>query len=187
MWSNTKKSIRNCIVRADKSKGNKITLDIELQDLLNVVSRGSSAGPIGEPMSAHDVEGEALKKAWFRHMLLSMEKISDTVEDIRRVDLHNLRTEFKEELLRVDAKAEKIETNIKTELNRIDNKAEKSEDELKLYKKEIIDPVINKVITIWVKLGMLSLIAGCVGGGIIGLIFVVLKDHFIKPAVHGGP
>jgi len=172
---------------ADKSKGNKITLDIELQDLLDVVSKGANSGPIGEPLSAHDVEGEALKKAWFRHMLLSMEKISDTVEDIRRVDLFNLRTEFKEELLRVDGRLEKTEANIKSELKRIDIKAEKSEDELKVYKKDVVDPVINKVITIWVKLGMFSIIAGCIGGGIIGLIFVVLREHIIKPAVTGGP
>lgn len=164
----------------DKLKTGKVTLDIELQDLLDVVSRKGGVGPINEPLSEHDVEGEALKKAWYKHMLLSMEKLNDVVESIRRIDMVNLRNELKDDLLRIDIKIEKANDEFKIY-------KEKVNDESKAYKKDIIDPLNNKVITMWVKLGMLSLIAGCVGGGIIGLIFFVLREYFIKPAVNGGP
>ena len=81
----------------------------------------------------------------------------------------------------------KIESDIKSDIKDIRDKATKSEDELKSYKKDVIDPMNTKVITMVVKLGMISLIGGCVGGGVIGLIFFIMREHLIKPAVTGGP
>lgn len=171
----------------DNIKTNKVTLDIELQDLLNVVSKKNAIGPINDVLSEHDLESETLKKAWYKHVLLSVEKLNDIIESVRRVDIANVRSEFKEEITRVVLLINKLESDIKSDIKDIRDKATKSEDELKSYKKDVIDPMNTKVITMVVKLGMISLIGGCVGGGIIGLIFFIMKEHIIKPAVTGGP
>lgn len=153
----------------DIKKTNKVTLDIELQDLLNAVSKKSSNGPINDVLSDHDIEGEALKKAWFKHVLLSVEKLNDIIENIRRVDISNVRAEWKEELSNVTRIINKLETEVKAEIKDVRDKAIKAEDELKEYKKDVIDPLNTKVITMVAKFGIISVIAGCVGGGIIGL------------------
>jgi hypothetical protein len=153
----------------DKKKG-KVTLDIELDDLINIVSK-SSSGPVSSIRDAsfsHAVEGEDLKKAWFKHMLLSMEKLNDLIETVRRVDISNLKNDIKDEI--------KI----------IDRKLEKAEDELKVYKKDVIDPISNTVITLTVKLGLYSALAGFVGSGFMALLVYILRDYLLKPTL-GGP
>lgn len=171
----------------DKSKVGKVTLDIEYQDLLKIVSKVDNRGPISETLSEHDIEGEDLKKAWFKHMLLSMEKLNDLVESLRRVDLSNLKQELKEEINKVAKGLSKTEELLRKEIIRIDKKAEKAEDELKEYKKDVIDPINNKVITIGVKLGMWGVVGGCIGTGIVGLIFFIFREYVIKPSITGGP
>ncbi len=152
----------------DDSKKGKITLDIELQDLLSIVSKSGTEPAISGPYS-HTVESEDIKKAWFEHMLLSMEKLSTLVETVRSVDMFNLRTELKQDI------------------QKLENRFVKAEDELKVYKKDIIDPINNKVITLTVKLGIFGLMAGFVGSGIMTLILYIIREYLIKPAVMGGP
>lgn len=175
------------MIDRDVKKTNKVTLDIELQDLLTAVSKKSNNGPVSDVLSDHDIEGEALKKAWFRHVLLSVEKLNDIIENIRRVDINNVRVEWREDLSNITKTINKLEADIKAEIKDIRDKATKSEDEFKAYKKDVIDPLNTKVITMVAKFGIISVIAGCVGGGIIGLIFFVVKESIIKPAVTGGP
>lgn len=151
------------MVEEDRRATGKVTLDIELKDLINIVSKSDST-PLRDVNLSHSVEGEELKKAWFKHMLLSMEKLNDLIETVRRVDIANLKMEFKEEIKLVD------------------KRLEKSEDELKQYKKDIIDPINNKVITLTVKIGLFSALAGFLGSGLMGLLIYILRDFLLRPA-----
>ena len=150
----------------DKTTSGKITLDIELQDLLNIVAKSGSP-PISELSSSHMIDGEDLRKAWFKHVVLNIERHEDLIEHIRRVDLVNIRAEMKEEL------------------KRIEGKAEKAEDELKAYKTRVIDPINNKVITLTAKLRVWSFLAGLAGSGVMGILFYIIKEFILKPAIGG--
>jgi hypothetical protein len=144
---------------------NKVTLDIELKDLLDIVSKSSGRShTISEQASDHMIEGEDLRKAWFKHLLISMEKLNDLVENIRRHDLSELKQEFK------------------SDLKALENKIAGVEKEFKDHKKDVVDPLNNKVIALTVKLGLISLMAGVVGSGITGLLFFALKEFLFKPA-----
>ena len=140
---------------------NRVTLDLE--DLLEVVSKSNSKPIMDRASYTHATEGEDLKKAWFTHMLVSMEKLNDLIESIRRVDLVNLREEMKDEI------------------RDIDNKIIKAEDELKLYKKDVICPMNDKLITITVKLGLWGILGGLIGSGLTALMVYLIKEYFFKP------
>lgn len=156
------------MISIDDSKKGKITLDIALQDLLDAVSKSGTASTISDSYS-HVIEGEELKKAWFEHMLLSMEKLSTSVEAVKSVDMLNLRTELKQDIRRVD------------------DKLVKTDDELKVYKKDVIEPINNKVITLTVKLGMWGVLAGFVGSGVMTLLLYIIRQYLIHPSIMGGP
>jgi len=153
----------------DKKNQGKVTLDIELKDLVDMVSRAKTPPVTGAP-SQHAVEGEELRKAWFNHMLISMEKLGDTVQDIRLKDIVNLRKEVKSDL--------------KAEIKRVEDRISKDEDALNEYKKDIVKPLSDKVTSIAAKLGVWGVLAGFVGSGIMGLVFYLLREFvFMK----GGP
>ena len=149
----------------DENKKGKVTLDIELKDLVDMVSR-SKAPPVSGA-TQHSVEGEELKKAWFKHVLISMEKLSDAVQDIRNNDLKELRSELRAEFSK--------------ELDRVTKRATKSEDALELYKKEVIKPLNDKITALLAKLGVWSVLAGFIGSGLMGLIIWLLKEYLFKP------
>ena len=153
----------------ETTKPGKITLDIELQDLLSIVSKSGTTAPISELSASHRIEGEDLRKAWFKHVMLNIERHDDLIEKIRRIDIVNLRSELKEELRRVEAKTEK------------------AEDELKTYKSRVIDPINNKVITLTAKLRVWSFLAGLCGSGLMAILIYVVKEFVLKPTVGGGP
>ena len=147
-----------------RAKTSTVTIDIGMDDLLDMVSKSGSKTPIEIAPSSHSVEGEDLKKAWFKHVLISMEKLNDQVEDIRREDIVSIRTELK-------ANVEKLEKTV-----------EKVEDELKAYKKDIIDPLSTKVLTLTVKIGIWSVVAGFVGSGVMGILLTIVKEYLSKSA-----
>lgn len=149
-----------------KGKSNVVTLDIEMQDLLDVVSKPNniSSASINDPYS-NNLGGEDLKKAWFKHVLISVEKLNDQIESLRYVEMENFRKEFKDDV-----------ADLKEAIKKVEVKVEKNDDELKLYKKEIIVPLSNTVVTLTVKLGIWSLIAGFVGSGVMGIILRMIKN-----------
>jgi hypothetical protein len=104
-----------------------------------------------------------------------MEKLNDQVESLRRIDLIDIQTEFKLDIIEV-----------KEFINKLESKVEKAEDELKAYKEKIINPLSDKVLTLAVKLGVWSVVAGFIGSGLMGLVFYTIKEHIIKPAITGG-
>lgn len=149
-----------------KGKSNVVTLDIEMQDLLDVVSKPNNipSSSINDPYS-NNLGGEDLKKAWFKHVLISVEKLNDQIESLRYVEMENFRKEFKDDV-----------ADLKEAIKKVEVKVEKNDDELKLYKKEIIVPLSNTVVTLTVKLGIWSLIAGFVGSGVMGIILRMIKN-----------
>jgi hypothetical protein len=149
------------MIEKNKTKTNTVTLDIELQDLLDIVSKSGSKALLSNETTAHIMEGEDLKKAWFKHVLINIEKLADLIETVRRVDMGNLRTELKNEIDNLEKKLEKYDT------------------ELKQYKKDVIDPLNNKVLTITIKLGIWSVIAGFFGSGIMAIIVYIIKEHIL--------
>lgn len=144
----------------DSNKMGKISLDIELQDLLDIVSKSGGSNKLNESSFSHMIEGEDLRKAWFKHMLISIEKLHDLVENVRRVEIGGLRIEFKEELKDLQAKIEK------------------NEDELKEYKKDIIDPMKTSVTTITVKLGMISAFVSVVSSIVTTFVIYIIEANF---------
>lgn len=175
------------MIEKNKTKTGTVTLDIELQDLLEIVSKSGTKSPLSNETSTHTMEGEDLRKAWFKHVLISIEKLADLIETIRRTDISNLRTELGGDIKSLRNDVSKFEDTLKTCRKEVDDKIGKSDDEFKSYKKEIIEPISNKVLTLTVKLGVWSIIAGFIGSGLMGLIIYILKEFFIKSALTGKP
>jgi hypothetical protein len=65
----------------------KIDFNIKLEDLIKIVSNMGKRPEI----SASINEADELKKAWFRHIMFSLEKLSDKVEILEKriEDLEN--------------------------------------------------------------------------------------------------
>lgn len=148
-----------------KGKSNVVTLDIEMQDLLDVVSKPNNISLSTNDPYSSNLGGEDLKKAWFKHVLISVEKLNDQIESLRYVEMENFRKEFKDDV-----------ADLKEAIKKVEVKVEKNDDELKLYKKEIIVPLSNTVVTLTVKLGIWSLIAGFIGSGVMGIILRMIKN-----------
>lgn len=101
-----------------------VTLSMKIEDILDAVTKPGSR-PFTEDTSPHLAEGEDLKKAWFRHMLSSMEKLNDLVETVRRVDIVNLKVDLKEELRKAEARIDKLEQQVRDNRKEITNKVDK--------------------------------------------------------------
>jgi len=145
------------MIDKDPTQTGKITLDIELKDLLDIVSKSGGSSKISEPLTSHIIEGEDLRKAWFKHVLISVEKLNDLIETVRRIELVNLRSEFKDDL--------KV----------LNSKMEKAEDNFNNYKLNTIDPIKTSIVELKVKLAFWVLIVSTIGGGVATIIFTFLK------------
>jgi len=152
----------------DGKKTDKVTLDIEFKDLVDMVSR-SKAPLISGTYSKHMIEGEELKKAWFQHVLISMEKLGDTIQEVRTKDLVELRKELKAEFQK--------------EIQRVEAKVIKDEDTFEIYKKETIKPIHDKLTVLVTRLATWSVLAGFIGSGLMCLLMYLAKEYFFK----GGP
>jgi Rad3-related DNA helicase len=179
----------------DQVDKNKVMLSREIKDLIDMVSRSKnslSLVSMGDNSSLS--EAEELKKAWFRHLLVSLEKLNDTIENIRREDLPETKKELKLDLnkLEHDLKIEltKTETAFKAEITKIENKHKeemdkvvkaaekaderfiKSNETLDKYKSEVIVPLNEKVTVIVTKMSLIGMLAGAVGS----IIFLIIKE-----------
>lgn len=174
-------------VTDDKSP-RKVTLDID--DLVEMVSKRKSSLISETPPSRHSIEGEELKKAWFNHMLISMEKISDQIQDIRKTDLTGLKAEFKEELKNLEEKINKIQDNINAKIektqNELNTKIKSNQEDLKLhrkdvdtYNKDVVTPINLRLTTLVAKLGVWSVIAGFIGSGLMAILIFIIQKYLL--------
>ena len=113
----------------EKKLTDEITLKMKIEDILEVVSKSGKSSMISDSQ-AHFAEGEDLKKAWFRHMLSSMEKLNDLVETVRSVDITNLKTDLREEIRKVEKRIEQLEQHIKENRTELLSKVDKVDTEL---------------------------------------------------------
>lgn len=148
----------------DDKETNKVTLNIELKELVDIVSKSKTA-PISGSSSQHAIEAEELKKAWFKHVLISVEKLSDTVQEIRTKDLKEVKSEIKAELQK--------------ELTRVEDMIKKNEGLLEDYKRETIKPVTEKINTLVAKLSVWGLLAGVAGSGIMALLLLLIEKYLL--------
>lgn len=146
----------------DDRRSRKVTLDMEIEDLVEMVSKRKGALISEIPPSQHSIEGEELRKAWFKHMLLSMEKLSDQILDIRKTDLAQLKADLKEDLKTLDAKVIK------------------NQDSLDMYKRDVVGPISVKLTTLVAKLGVWSVIAGFIGSGLMAMLVFILQKYVFK-------
>ena len=203
----------------DPKKSEEITLKMKIEDILEVVSKSGSRAMISDNAS-HIAEGEDLKKAWFRHVLSSMEKLGSLVETIRSVDMTNLKSDLKDEIRKVEARLDRIEQQIRDnrkelsekaetidktltakidssykellsrveELNRdlqayklnVDVKFNDADKELSAYKKDVIQPLKDALLTISVKIGIFAALAGFMGSGIFAGLAYLIKIYIFK-------
>ena len=200
-------------------KPEEVTLKMKLEDVLGVVSRSNSRSIITDS-SVYDGESEYLKKAWFRHVLSSIEKLNDLVETVRSVDISNLKGDLKDEIRKVESRLDRLEQAVRDnrnellskidkidsdlakkleyshrellkkveELNRdvqayklvVDSKFNEAEKELQAYRKEVVDPLRLKILTISVKIGMLATIAGMAGSLLFAILGYVAQHYIFK-------
>ena len=161
-----------------KPKTAQLVLDLELQDFLDVVSKAGGRSSISDSLSEHVVEGEALKKAWFKHVLLTLEKLNDYLETTRVVEIPQLRQELREEIAAV-------KKELKDALEKLEHTVEKNEDDLKVYKKDTIDPMSKTLTTLSVKTGILATVFSFFGSGLMALIIYLLRDYILKGMLGG--
>jgi len=173
---------------------NKLTLSVEIKDLIDIVSKSKDNLSLLSPDTHTFLEAEELKKAWFRHLLVSLEKLHEIVESIRREALPEVSKEVKKELNQLEhelkeniTKVEKafkdaldkledthksdIDKNIRA-IEKIEDKLTKSNEALDKYKVEVIGPLNDKVTVIATKMATIGLLAGGVGS----VIFLIIKE-----------
>jgi hypothetical protein len=157
---------------SEERKTSKVTLDIEYEDLLNIVAgkAGSKARTalLTPESREHSMEAEELKKAWFNHMLLTVEKLAASLEKVKDVDIVNLRTELKGEI-------DKLDRKLDTEITAIEARVTQDERDLDTYKQTIIKPLSDKVLHISVKLAMYGVVSGSVGAALMALAVYSIK------------
>jgi DNA anti-recombination protein RmuC len=194
-----------------------VTLKMKLEDVLDVVAKSGNRPITTRSSAVHDADGEDLKKAWFRHVLSSVEKLNTLVENVRSVDISNLKADLKDDIRKVEARLDRLERQLRDtrqellaridkvdaeltkkieaahqellnkieEVNRdlqaykttVDNKFIAAEKELSTYKKEVVDPMRMKILTISVKLGVWATVAGLVGSGLFALGGFLIKSY----------
>jgi len=101
----------------DNTPKDEVTLRMKLDDILGVVTK-SGRGRVLSNNAYDDVDSEDIKKAWFRHMLKSMERLSNLVESVRSVDISSLKSDLKDEIRRVEKRLEGLGQQV------IDNRKE---------------------------------------------------------------
>jgi hypothetical protein len=104
----------------DKKGDNTVTVDLKLEELLNIVARVGSS-----PLGISDSSSEAVEvgKAWHEAVFKNIEKLSEAIETVRRVDLESVRVDLKERIEKLEARMDKEEAALNE------------------YKKEIVRPM----------------------------------------------
>lgn len=93
----------------DKKPDSTVTLDVGLEELLNIVSKvGSSSLGISD----HSSKAAEVGRAWHEAVFKNIEKLSEAIETVRRVDLENVRVDLRERIDKLEARMEKEEASL---------------------------------------------------------------------------
>lgn len=157
----------------------KLSFDIDFKDIVQMVSQAGQKSFIGaDPKEA--AESEAIKKAWFEHMLLSIEKLQDAIEDVRRVEIYNLKKDVEKYLEKLEKNLEKFEAGLKVEIAKVEVSLKEHEKEYKDDKKTVIDPMRTNLTRLSVKMGFYGAMGGILSSAIVTLILYAINEWFIK-------
>ena len=156
-----------------KQKSGKLVLDLELQDILDLASKTNPRSTISESLSNHVIESEALKKAWFKHVLLSLEKLDDYLETTRNVEIPQLRAELRKEIYDLKLELKEIISELKVQVV-------KDEEAFSKFKVDKIEPMSTNLTVLKVKVAMFAAGCGFLGGGLMALIIYLLRDYILK-------
>jgi len=159
----------------DQVDKDKISLSVGIQDLVEIVSKSGNRLSLSQSEGRNSsIEAEELKKAWFNHLLISLEKLHNSVEDVRRKDIPDLKKELKEELAKIekDLKEDiaKAESSFKAEVDRLEKLIIKNETNITEVSKTLI-PLNDKVTELRTKMALIGVLAGSIGS----LIFLIIK------------
>lgn len=160
-------------------KRGKLYFDINFEDIVKMVSQAGQSNFIGSG-TKEDEASEAIKKAWFEHMLLSIEKLQDAIEDLRRIELHNLKKDIEKTLDKIEIRLNKLESDLKTEILKVEKSLKEHEKEYKDDKKTVIDPMRTNLTRLSVKMGFYGAIGGILSSALVTLILYALNEWLIK-------
>jgi phenylalanyl-tRNA synthetase alpha subunit len=162
----------------NKGQG-KLSFDIDFKDIVQMVSQAGNKNFIGSD-TKEAAESEAIKKAWFEHMLLSIEKLQDAIEDVRRVEIYNLKKDVEKHLEKLEKNLEKFEAALKLEIAKVEVSLKDHEKEYKDDKKTVIDPMRTNITRLSVKMGFYGAIGGVLSSALVTLILYAINEWFIK-------
>lgn len=164
----------------DREDKNKVNLSVGIQDLVEIVSKSGNRLSLSQASSTgySSIEAEELKKAWFNHLLISLEKLHKAIEDVRRTDIPDLKKELNKALEKVETElkgsinkeVEGLKGNINKEVERLDKAVVKNETSVADVLKTIT-PLNEKVTELRTKMALIGVLAGTIGS----LIFLIIK------------
>lgn len=174
----------------DQNERGKLSFDIELKDILQVVSQAGRQNFIG-PDSREEIEAEEIRKAWFKHMLLSIEKLHDSIEDLRRVEIASLKLDFQRYLDKLEQRVERVENQVKSELDKLEKEIKNDIDKIavnlkehkadyKEDKRDVIGPMKISLTQLQVKMGFIGILSGMIGSGIMTFVLYLINEYLIK-------
>lgn len=164
---------------SDDQDKNKLSFEVGLQDIINLASRAGSNSFIGSG-TKEDAEAEAIKKAWFEHMLLSIEKLQDQIDAVRRVELKHLKDDLDKKIDKIEARLEKLEQAIKHDIEKVEASLKAHETEYKDDKKTVIDPIKTNLTKLSVKMTFYGMIGGVLSSAVITLVLYMINEWVIK-------
>jgi len=167
--------------RPESKDRGKLSFDIDFKDIVQMVSQAGHKNFMGSS-SKEAAESEAIKKAWFEHMLLSIEKLQDAIEDVRRVEIYNLKKDVEKHLEKIEKGLDKSEAALKIEIAKVEASLKEHEKEYKDDKKTVIDPLRSNVTRMNVKMGFYGAIGGILSSALVTLILYAINEWFIKVA-----
>lgn len=163
-------------MNAERKEEDKVMLSLlEVQTLIDTMSK-SNSNKLSLTSGEYGTEVDDLKKEWFRHLLVSLEKLDNAITDVRKSDIPELKKELKDEFI-------KIEKAYRLEFDRLEKSVAKAEEKLSLanekletYKTNTISPMNEKVIELKVKMSMIGFISGAVAS----LVVLIIKEFVIR-------
>lgn len=173
---------------ADENKPGKLTIDIELKDLLGAVAKGiggSGTSPISE--NSHAAEAQDITKAWVKSTYDVINNVALTLENVRSKELPELKSELRRDITKLETRLDKNDTvrvekealaPVKENLGKLETKVEKQIEAFETLKTKTIKPLSDSLIAISVKIGIYGLIAGFIGSGLMAFVVYVLQLAF---------
>jgi chromosome segregation ATPase len=162
---------------------------------LQTVDRDYDRRNGGFSISEESFEVDRLKKEWYHLVLTSMEKMSREIDNIRRMDLENLKNDIKdrcdEKFSKIEASMDKLEKKLeecqKNSNHTIDKIVEKEECRIEKVKSDILSPLEDSVdslktnmAALMAKMSVWALLGGVVGTGVFQFLLWVVAEFLKK-------